>query len=137
LLDSIERYPFYMNEVTVRDLKHYRYLRYVAPHTDVQESDNIAEVQFYEAGSDEMLGGKFIGSEGSPGHEIARAFDNNMDTYYENKGGKNGWIGIDLGEKSTVKVAKIRFCPRNDTNCIIPGQDYELFYWDEDWISLG
>ena len=137
LLDSIESYPFYMNEVIIRHPGHYRYLRYVAPHTEVQESDNIAEVQFYEAGREDMLTGDFIGSEGSPGHEIARAFDNNMDSYYENKNGKDGWIGIDLGKKSRAKVARIRFCPRNDTNCIIPGEDYELFYWDGEWISLG
>ena len=137
LLDSIERYPFYMNEVTIPHPQHFRYLRYVAPRTDVPESDNIAEVQFYEAGRKEALKGNFIGSEGSSGHEIAKAFDNNMDSYYENKYGKNGWIGIDLGKASTAKVGRIRFCPRNDTNCIISGEEYELFYWDDGWVSLG
>ena len=137
LLDSIEKYPFYMNEVLVSQPKYYRYLRYVAPHTEVQEPDNIAEVQFYCDDSTRPLKGKFIGSEGSPGHDIGKAFDNNMDSYYENKTGKNGWIGIDLGEKSRAKVSSIKFCPRNDTNCIIPGEDYELFYWDDEWISLG
>ncbi len=135
LLDSIERYPFYMTEVRIKNPAHYRYLRYRAPHTDVPEADNIAEVQFLEDGK--KLAGRFIGSEGSQGHDIEKAFDSNMDSYYENKGGKDGWIGIDLGEKSREKVSTIRFCPRNDTNCIIPGEDYELFYWDGEWISLG
>jgi len=137
LLDSIEKYPFYMTELTVKNPKHYRYLRYVAPHTEIQEADNIAEVQFYEDGNPEALQGIPIGSEGSPGHGIEKAFDNDWDSYYENKASKNGWIGIDLGETSMARVTRIRFCPRNDTNCIIPGQEYELFYWDGEWISLG
>lgn len=135
ILDSIDRYPFYMNEVTASQPGRYRYLRYRAPHTDVQEADNIAEVQFY--GDSQRLTGRFIGSDGSDGHEISKAFDHNMDSYYENKGGKNGWIGIDLGERRKARVTKIRFCPRNDTNCIIAGEEYELFYWDGDWVSLG
>jgi len=137
LLDSIRQYPFYMNEITIKAPKHYRYLRYVAPNTKVPEPDNIAEIQFFEAGSPLALKGQFTGSEGSPGHEIAKAFDNNLDSYYENKGGKNGWIGLDLGKKSRAKIARIRFCPRNDTNCILPGEEYELFYWDTQWVSLG
>jgi len=137
LLDSIGKYPFYMNEITIRYPKHYRYLRYIAPVTNIQEPDNIAELQFYETGSTVRLKGQLIGSEGSPGHEIAMAFDNDINTYYENKAYKNGWIGIDLGKNSHARVSRIRFCPRNDTNCILPENQYELFYWDGQWMSLG
>jgi hypothetical protein len=137
VLDSIRNYPFYMNEVELKSPSQFRYLRYVAPHTDIREADNIAELQFYEEGSSTPLKGQFIGSDGVPGHEIAKAFDGNMDSYYENKAFKDGWIGLDLGEQSHAKVARIKFCPRNDTNCIIPGLEYELFYWDGRWISLG
>ena len=137
LLDSIRHYPFYMNELTIRKPGRFRYLRYVAPQTAIPESDNIAEVQFYTAGSPAPLQGRTIGSEGSPDHGIEKAFDNDLNSYYENKAGKNGWIGLDLGLKNRARISLIRFCPRNDTNCIIPGNDYELFYWDGQWISLG
>ena len=37
-----------------------------------------------------------------------------------------------------VTVTKIRYLPRNDDNIIVPGQLYELFYWENDgWVSLG
>ena len=28
-------------------------------------------------------------------------------------------------------------CPRNDKNSIIKGLEYELYYWNNKWISLG
>ncbi len=138
LLDSIEKYPFYMNEAKVTDQISYRYLRYVFPATPVNESDNIAEIQFYGPDSTKPLKGSFIGSEGNAGHPIEKAFDGNLDSYYENKAGKNGWIGLDLGLAGKTKITRIKYCPRNDTNCIIPGEEYELFYWDgATWRSLG
>ena len=42
--------------------------------------------------------------------------------------GINKWIGLDLGKP--VEISKIRFLSRNDKNTIIPGNLYELFYWD-------
>jgi hypothetical protein len=137
LLDSIRQYPFYMNEVTIRNTGRFRYLRYVAPQTTIGESDNIAEVQFYGPDNKAPLQGRIIGSEGSPGHGIEKAFDNDLSSYYENKAEKNGWIGLDLGVNNRARVARIRFCPRNDTNCIMPDNEYELFYWDGQWNSLG
>jgi len=137
LLDSIERYPFYMNEIRIKNPSYYRYLRYVSPNNNVPEANNIAEVQFYGEDGKQALRGAFIGSEGSAGHEIDKAFDNDMDSYYEDKNGKGGWIGIDLGPGRKDKVAMIRYCPRNDTNCILPGDSYELLYWDGGWVSLG
>jgi len=134
LLYEIKNYPFYMNEVSVQPTKPYRYLRYVAPAQNL-EPDNIAEIQFISDASD--LKGDFIGSAGSHDHGIETAFDHKIDTYYQNTSGNGGWLGIDLGEKLNKRVTKIKFCPTNDTNCIIPDNQYELFYWKDKWISLG
>ena len=43
---------------------------------------------------------------------------------------------MDLGCKRVID--KISFCPRNDDNAIVPGDDYELFVWHRGkWESLG
>ncbi|RBQ02709.1 discoidin domain-containing protein [Pedobacter miscanthi] len=136
-LFKINYFPFYMNEVMIGNPKKFRYLRYVAPERGSWEADNIAEVQFYGYGEDEQLIGKTLGKPGLPGHEIDKAFDNDMNTYYQNAQSKDGWIGIDLGQSNAKKVLKIKFCPRNDTNCIMPGTEYELYYWRNRWVSLG
>ncbi|HJT73593.1 MAG TPA: hypothetical protein VJ720_06230, partial [Chitinophaga sp.] len=47
----------------------------------------------------------------------------------------NSWVGIDLGEKKSV--SEIRFLTRNDMNGIQKGDQYELFYWNNKWVSLG
>ena len=38
---------------------------------------------------------------------------------------------------SAQQVSKISFIPKNDKNYIIPGNEYELMYWDNGWISAG
>jgi hypothetical protein len=45
------------------------------------------------------------------------------------------WIGMELDSATTV--THVGICPRNDKNGIYEGMEYELFYWDDDWISLG
>jgi len=136
LLYQIKGYPFYMNEVKIENKKVFRYVRYAAPPGGGWEADNIAELGFYDKDS-LPLKGAFIGEIGSGGHEISKAFDNDMDSYYENAAYRNGWIGLDLGKNNKKIVSRIKFCPRNDTNCIIPGNEYELYYWDDRWVSLG
>jgi hypothetical protein len=136
LLYEIDYYPFYMNQKVINCNKSFRYLRYAPPMGSV---GNIAEVEFYGIkGRDTLLlKGTVIGEPGSDKqHDAAKAFDQNMDTYYENVV-SDGWVGIDLGVGNRQRVTKIRFCPRNDTNCIMPGNYYELFYWNNQWISLG
>lgn len=135
LLYEIDNSPFYMNMKVINSNNRFRYLRYIPPKGT---GGNIAEVEFYTVKNKDtlLLGGTIIGDSESVRHERTKAFDKNMDTYYENNV-SDGWIGIDLGVKNKQRITKIRFCPRNDTNCILPDNDYELFYWNNQWISLG
>jgi hypothetical protein len=48
---------------------------------------------------------------------------------------QNAMLHLEL-EKPEV-VSGIRLWPRNDGNYIIPGNQYELFYWDNGWVSSG
>jgi len=137
VLYTIRNYPFFVNTVASGSAGKFRYFRYVAPDTARFEPDNIAEVQFLDE-QGKVLKGRPIGINGIPEHEIDKAFDNDLASYYQNSRNRNGWIGIDLGAGVSKQVRSIRFCPRNDTNGIIPDNEYELFFWNGDeWTSLG
>jgi hypothetical protein len=136
VLYQIENFPFYMNVIQVKQNKQFRYLRYVAPTGRKFEPDNIAEIQFFGSDTSQSLKGEFIGKkDGSWGNGIDKAFDHDLGTYYESTATNDVWIGIDLGKSE--RITTIKFCPRNDTNCILPGNEYELFFWNNKWQSLG
>jgi hypothetical protein len=63
------------------------------------------------------------------------AFDGDPLTSFCRFGLEYSWVGLEF--KKTVRVNKIIYLPRNDDNCIRDGELYELFYWDNKWISLG
>jgi len=42
---------------------------------------------------------------------------------------------MDFGKP--VEIQKIKFLARNDDNNVIPGSDYELLYWDNEWKSFA
>ena len=50
---------------------------------------------------------------------------------------KGYWFGYDLGEDNDYLFAGVGFCPNSDQNMIEPGDLYELFYFKDQWISLG
>ena len=65
---------------------------------------------------------------------IWKAFDGNIETYYT--GGRLGdFIALDMRRK--LKISKISYSPRTDNNGVFPGDEYELFYWEDGWKSLG
>ena len=44
-------------------------------------------------------------------------------------------LTVDFGKPEQIN--QIRILPRNADNGITIGDNYELFYWDNDWISCG
>jgi len=128
---TITQYPdVYYNEIKVNSPKKYRYVRYLG-----RDSTRcyIAELEFYTKNSNEPLKGKVIGTKG--GKPLENAFDGDPLTYIEATLEPNRWVGLDLGVPK--EISRIRFEARNDKNHIIPGNFYELFYWDKEWKSLG
>ena len=57
-------------------------------------------------------------------------FDGDMLTFSIQK-----WAGMDFGKP--VKIDRVRIAPRNADNGIKIGDTYQLFYWDETWVSAG
>lgn len=48
---------------------------------------------------------------------------------------EDSWVGVAF--QHPVSLSEIQFYPRTDDNAISIGDTYELFYWDNHWISLG
>jgi hypothetical protein len=65
----------------------------------------------------------------------ANSFDGNPLTNYCRYDMEYTWVGLEFD--SPKRIDKIIYLPRNDDNCIRDGELYELFYWDNKWISLG
>lgn len=107
-----------------------QYIRYMAPDNSWI---NLSELQFFYEGK-RLHGTPFASNPNRTHNELAAICDNNIDTYYAAEA-HNAFIGLDFGKQ--VYIDKIMYAPRTDGNDIIPGEEYELFYWDNKWVSLG
>lgn len=118
-----------------KDTGKYRYWRYLSPDSC---HCNIAELYFYTKGSLEPVYGNIIGTEWNCFDDSKKenVFDQNPLTIFDSKLPSGAWVGMDF--KRPVAMEKIMYIPRSDGNSIVPGNEYELVYWDDGkWISLG
>jgi len=131
-----------------------KYFRYDFPHEIDSAFDGPAEVSFYTTvnGNREKIEGEYFGSPQLSEEHIRLITDNDVLSYVEvwdcnnipdletgkfvlRKNGVTVWLGL---KTETAKIlTHVGICPRNDKNGIYPGMNYELFYWDDEWISLG
>lgn len=90
----------------------------------------LGELAFYGK-QGEKLSGRTIYHPEDKGETPENAFDNDELTYTN----VYVWLGKDF--ERPEKVSKIRYISRTDANGIIPGMEYELMYFDRQWISAG
>lgn len=64
-----------------------------------------------------------------------KAFDGKSWTSFEYSKETGGWTGLDFGKPT--RVERIIYTPVNRDNGIRYGDEYELFYCDGGWKSLG
>lgn len=137
-LYTIEKSPGeYFNTVSINAGKAFKYFRYVGP---ADSWCNIAEMEIYEdENSDKPLKGNIIATEGInvefPERKKENVFDGDVLTFFQSARPDSCWVGLEF--KNHQQIGKIRFIARTDLNIIVPGNEYELFYWNDDWISLG
>ncbi|MBQ8521985.1 MAG: hypothetical protein IJ456_11595 [Bacteroides sp.] len=120
-----EDMPVFHNVELVNSESSYRYVRYVSP----QNSEGVlAEVFFY--GENEEI-------KAVPGKSTIDKVELSLDRDALTRPDyRTGFVqGYDLG--SPQKLVSITYLPWNDDNFVIPEHDYELFYFDMEWISLG
>lgn len=120
----------YFQIVKIHQKGKYRYFRYIHPFAD------IAEIEVCEPGFFIGLKGRAIGNNTLlPGLKYANAFDGDVLTQCLTKEEKGSWVGLAFDKPR--RIGRLAFLRRNDGNCICNGELYELFYWDNKWVSLG
>lgn len=83
-------------------------------------SDNITKIE-----------GTYMSSKSNADAErLTKPFDGKMETF-----STDYWIGLDFKKK--VRITNIRYAARNANNMINIGNEYELFFYNDEWISLG
>ena len=144
--DSIE---LIYHDKLIEDFHKYRYVRYLFPFGKYGE---IAEMSFFDENGIKLTGNTITSNNISDDITIGKAFDGDVLSYvftgYNNLGQRDDlwaidwdaqwdaqWVGLDFG--SSKRISKISFCSRTDKNDIWPGLNYELFYWDTQWKSIG
>lgn len=133
---TINKYGTTAEDVVLKNTGEYRYWCYFSPKGG---NCNMAELQFFEKDSTNPIRGKVIGTLGSywkdGKNEKESAFDGDALTFFDAPYGDSR-VGMDFGKP--VAINRMYYLPRNDGNCIEPGNDYELVYWaDNSWQSLG
>lgn len=110
----------------------YKYLRYIG---NVGSYCNVNEIEFYNS-KGQKLTGKVIGTEGLKDKTKETVFDGDVLTGFHGISANDHWVGIELSQPSDV--AKIRYMPRNDGNCIEIGDYYQLkMYYNGTWETLA
>ena len=111
----------------------YRYFRYVSPAEN--EGGNISDLVVYDKEGKTLKGTVSGNTLCYGGYGPETVFDDDILTYYFCFSKRLGWAALDFGER--IHIGSFRFLPRNDDNFIREGELYELFYWNNEWISLG
>lgn len=128
---------FYPDLIPLITNKKYRYWRYMSSKGGYC---NIAELQFYKAGTDTIAKGNIIGTERIYQNDQKwakeNAFDGDWLTIFHAEQPSGGWVGLDFGQP--ISIDRVRCIPRSDDNNVRVGDYYELLYWGkDDWVSLG
>lgn len=130
----------------------FRYVRYLLPPI-LGEGCNIADVSFYSESGMKLQGLRY-GSKWVKNQHLEIAFNGRNDDYLialnndksmdmvnhvifieDSTDFDDIWLAMDLGKRQIVK--EVGLTPRSDTNNIYDDCLYELFYWDNQWISMG
>ena len=132
-IDSLQPHPLTPYKTNHPDKK-FRYVRCRFSDKSPDLIYNVCQVRFYSNGN--LLVGKTIyNTEMGNIENPDNLFDNNMLTYCKAEKSPNTWVGLDLG--TPRNISSIEYMARTDDNDIWPGDEYEMFYWNNGWQSAG
>lgn len=119
-------------DITIGNPKKSLFFRYIGPNGSYC---NVNEIELYSTDGNKIEG-MVIGTSGVSGKTRDKVFDGDILTGFEGESPDGHWIGLIFRKPETV--ARLRYIPRNDGNCIEVGDEYELFYWHNgQWASSG
>lgn len=114
-----------------------RYLRY----TFSENYESLAELYFYskdkEGNLSRIQNPKIMPNSKMNINEIDKLFDDNILSYASFPIPEDSTLYINFDFGKNIELDALGICPRNDKNNIIKGLDYELFFWNQKWVSLG
>lgn len=132
-----ENPDFKYTTIEVNPKKSYKYYRYLS---SPNIRGNMAELEFYDTNSQNILTGEIIGTDSTsiynPHATKYNVFDGDPLTFFHTRDSMS-WVGLALSKPAHIN--KIRYIIRNDDNGIRKDNLYELFYIDESgkWASAG
>ena len=107
--------PGQWSEMLVSDTNAYRYLRYYSTNTGSWESyGNVAEIEFYDKAGNKLSGTPFGNGPawGGGNSTFDKAFDGDVNTFFDYAYPHFGFTGIDLGAGNAKAIGKVRYWPR-------------------------
>lgn len=119
-----------MQRVSTTSKQKFKYFRYRKP----QGVFSLSELRIFNDSGEEIVGKLISCNALSKDSQVEKIIDNNILSFYTLPSGIDIWIGLALKYPQTI--TSVEFCPRTDDNDISPGDQYELFYWNNKWISL-
>jgi hypothetical protein len=123
--DRLE-YEMFWQSITVDTARVYQYLRY---RSSPPIKCLIGEIEVFDD-----LGNKLQATYSGSGPNPQYIADGVPGENYRDDS-TGGWVIMDF--KKPVKISRIRYIVAEDYNAVQIGQEYELFYWGGEWISLG
>lgn len=122
LVCTIKRTPVFFNRFFVNDERQFKFVRYISNHTAP-----LAEIKIYGIDGEINLKTSLstIGN-------VEKTIDNDTES---RANAEIGYAGYQLLEPQ--KIVSIELFPKNDGNFISPNHEYELFYYNDGWTSLG
>lgn len=121
----------HIQKIPLPEGKKYRYMRFYKRKGGI----SVGEIGCLDA-KGQVIPGKVLADIAlEEDSELKNINDGNSLSYFDISGLDDLWVGLDFGKP--ISLSELFFCPRTDDNDIIPGDLYELFYWDSRWISLG
>ena len=120
-------------EMHLNNNQHFNYYRYLPNDTT---SINVAELHFII--NENGITGRsqnYITGMGDEAENLRFAYDDDISTNYNSEVGH--WVGIDVSDKAGAVLLQVNVLARNSLNVISIGHEYELFYFDKRWLSLG
>jgi hypothetical protein len=117
----------------------FRYVRYRAVRNVIPRDFNafntrihLADIAFLDK-EGQILKGRVMASSEEHLKSAKNAFDEDIRTNFNSR--ELCWIGLDLGKPT--EIGKVKYLFRNSFNTVEANDEYELFYWDNQWKSLG
>ncbi len=134
-LYKIKDIPQKLEEIKIKPVQ-FRYIRYVSGDgipmsPEYQNEAHLAEIHFLNDKGQKLNG---INLNTNNKSNVNNLYDEDIRTNFDCN--EKCWVGLDLGRPT--KIGGFRYLFRNSFNTIEKGDDYELFYWNENkWVSLG